>query len=61
MVKILAFTVAIGSVVAVSAAIPTGFIADAGSLREPGLMLLLASALFAIASAMRRHGKSPRR
>src|SRR5688572_19210963 len=63
MLKVLVLTVIVGGVVAVSAAMPGGFVlvANTDSLREPGAMLLLATALFAIASVVRRRGKPPRR
>jgi hypothetical protein len=46
----------------VSAAIPrTAALTGDFTLNEPGAMLLLATALFGLASVVRRHGKGERR
>ena len=60
MLKTLALTVAFG-VAAVSAAMPHSFVSTTDSLHEPGSLLVLATALFAVASVMRRHGGGTRR
>jgi hypothetical protein len=62
MLKSIAFVSAACGVVVVSAAIPHGahFAADV-ALDEPGSMLVLAMALFGLASMVRRHGKGTRR
>jgi hypothetical protein len=62
MIKSIAFVSAACGVVVVSAAIPHGAaIGAATALDEPGSMLVLAMALFGLASAVRRHGKRPDR
>jgi hypothetical protein len=54
--------VMVACVAVVSAAIPrTAALAPAITLGEPGAMLLLATALFGLASIVRRHGKGARR
>jgi hypothetical protein len=62
MIKSICFVIAACGVVVVSAAIPHGAAAAADvTLDEPGAMLVLATALFGLASVVRRHGKGPRR
>jgi hypothetical protein len=62
MIKTIAFVTAAFSVVVVSAAIPHSAVVAADvSLDEPGGMLVLATALFGLASVVRRHGKGARR
>ena len=61
MLKALFFTMIAGTLVAVSAGMPLSVAAGIAPLQEAGSMLLLGTALFAIASAVRRHGKSDRR
>ena len=54
--------VMVAGIAVVSAAIPrTAALAGVFSLNEPGAMLLLATALFGLASVVRRHGKGERR
>jgi len=63
MLKTIAFAVAACGVAVVSAAIPHSAAAVASdvTLGEPSAMLLLATALFGLASVVRRHGKGARR
>ena len=61
MIKSFALTFAACGFVVVSAAIPHGAAAANVSLDEPGSMLVLATALFSLASFVRRHGKGPGR
>jgi hypothetical protein len=62
MIKSIAFVSAACGVVFVSAGIPHGAaIAADVALDEPSSMLVLAVALFGLASMVRRHGKGPRR
>jgi hypothetical protein len=62
MIKSIAFVSAACGVVVVSAAIPHGaHIAADVALDEPGSMLVLAMALFGLASVVRRQGKGPGR
>jgi hypothetical protein len=58
MLKTIAFAIAACGVAVVSAAIPhTAAVATDVRLDEPGAMLLMATALFGLASVVRRHGK----
>jgi hypothetical protein len=61
MLKSIAFVIAACGVVVVSAAIPHGAAVAADvALDEPGSMLVLGTALFGLASVVRRHGKARR-
>ena len=52
----------VAGIAVVSAAIPrTAALTGDFTLNEPGAMLLLATALFGLASVVRRHGKGERR
>ena len=52
----------VAGIAVVSTAIPrTAALAGNFTLNEPGAMLLLATALFGLASIVRRHGKGERR
>jgi hypothetical protein len=52
----------VAGIAVVSTAIPrTAALAGTFTLNEPGAMLLLATALFGLASIVRRHGKGERR
>ena len=53
--------VMVAGIAVVSTAIPRTAALAAFSLNEPGAMLLLATALFGLASIVRRHGKGERR